>query len=565
MKKFLLVLIFMIMALFSFTSCNEDNDITIVMPPYFPYAGYYQPYTTNANGQYVIGGYISGQQAQARALTRAALHEGAGASYDEFALYSWTNDSVVMDKYHGVFTGNTWGYNEDLKYFDNFVPEYNFIGIIPQDAEQTFENGVVKVKATAFAVENENPDGYTDTEEILYASTTVDKDNYPTGASFTFNHANSKIYLKFTSNDPNTKIIDYSPVTAGQPATPEVRDTVDTWFNLKRSYSAVGSATKLKGPGESSYTNAAQLPAALVNEIKSYYSIDGGTPGNYDLHMGNTVWPSSTIKKLRVVKPIPAAYKKTVEIYNTGIYMDFFDGFKYLQDNGYDIQPANSGGKPDVWNYILIDAFENGAAYTIVGFNWDDSNAVPEYDIHITPGTPATSATGVSDIVVLPATSALGDGTDAILSSYPDSANISVSLNGVSFESIHTNNIFKFTKPSGKISTTRVASPTTWYTFPTEANAVDNVGYTVKFSFIYKGTTVYDARVFLPAAHCQWQSGKFYTYIININGRGNGKDTVVDPDAQDPKITNPTNHEITVSVVTINPYEDGGEHEYTIQ
>ena len=37
-----------------------------------------------------------------------------------------------------------------------------------------------------------------------------------------------------------------------------------------------------------------------------------------------------------------------MEMYTTGIVMDFFDGFKYLKDNGYDIQPGNTGGKPDV-------------------------------------------------------------------------------------------------------------------------------------------------------------------------------------------------------------------------
>ena len=120
----------------------------------------------------------------------------------------------------------------------------------------------------------------------------------------------------------------------------------------------------------------------MVNEIKSYYTVDGGDAGDYDLHMGNSVWPSATIKKLRVVKEIPEAYKMKVTMYGTDKTMEFFNGFKYLQDNGYDIQPANSGGKPDVWNYILIDAFVNGSAYTVVGLNWGgDANSTPQYTI----------------------------------------------------------------------------------------------------------------------------------------------------------------------------------------
>lgn len=189
--------------------------------------------------------------------------------------------------------------------------------------------------------------------------------------------------VKFTAASEGTPAI---------PAQPAVYDTTDTWVNLKRSYSAVGSATKLKGPGETSYTNAAALPEELVAEIKSYYTIDNGTAGEYDLHMGNSVWPSATIKQLRVVKDIPAAYDLAVEM-TGGEVMHFFNGWKYLQDNGYDIQPASSGGKPDVWNYVLIDCFVNGSAYTVVGLNCWDGNAAPQHTVEeISPAVPEVPA-----------------------------------------------------------------------------------------------------------------------------------------------------------------------------
>ena len=86
--------------------------------------------------------------------------------------------------------------------------------------------------------------------------------------------------------------------------------------------------------------------------------------------------------------------------------MHFFNGWKYLQDNGYDIQPATSGGKSDVWNYVLIDAFVNGSAYTVVGLNPWDSNAAPQYTIveheavPAVPGVDAVPACGSEGLYV---------------------------------------------------------------------------------------------------------------------------------------------------------------------
>lgn len=274
----------------------------------------------------------------------------------------------------------------------------------------------------------DNPDDF---DDVLWAQTKVDHhQDGNVGAThervyLQFKHALS--WLQFNADiKDNTPIKwvkvkqisfgEYRPAVAGDPGQEYIapyNDTTDTWVNLKKSYSAVGSATKLKGPGESTYTNAAALPEELVNEIKSYYTVDNGAAGDYDLHMGNTVWASNVIKQLRRTdKAIPATYDIAVEM-TGGEIMHFFNGWKYLQDNGYDIQPATSGGKPDVWNYVLIDAFVNGAAYTVVGLNCWDSNAKPQHTIvenpgqpYIapTPGTPACASEGVyvAGSIVLP-------------------------------------------------------------------------------------------------------------------------------------------------------------------
>lgn len=84
----------------------------------------------------------------------------------------------------------------------------------------------------------------------------------------------------------------------------------------------------------------------------------------------------------------------------------------------------------------------------------------------------------------------------------------------------------------------------------------------LKFSYTYKGVTKYDNRVFIPAPDAQWLSGKYYTYIINISGKGTGVVDPTDADETDPKV--PTTDEITVTA-TIIDYETGEEHEYDIK
>ena len=293
----------------------------------------------------------------------------------------------------------------------------------------TWENDTLKLAVPALTQALiDDPDGFND---VLWAQTQYDhhQNSVATQERVTleFKHALSWLQFRGEVINPNIKWVkvkqiafgEYIPGTPAIAGTPEVPyqpavyDTTDTWINLKRSYSAVGSATKLKGPGESTYTNAAALPDALVNEIKSYYTIDNGTAGDYDLHMGNSVWPSATLKQLRVVKDIPAAYDLAVEMAG-GDIMHFFNGWKYLQDNGYDIQPATSGGKPAVWDYVLIDAFVNGAAYTVVGLNCWDSNAKPNYTVEeVSPEVPYQA--GTPDIPATPATSSEGVYVDGLL------------------------------------------------------------------------------------------------------------------------------------------------------
>lgn len=105
--------------------------------------------------------------------------------------------------------------------------------------------------------------------------------------------------------------------------------------------------------------------------------------------MGNSVWPSAEIRQLRIVKDVPAAYRLPVETIGGDVIV-FFDALKYLEDNGYKVTYRISGGKPDVFNYPIIDLFVNGTAYTIVGFNFGVSTV---YDANVASNVPTLNYT----------------------------------------------------------------------------------------------------------------------------------------------------------------------------
>ena len=565
-------LVFLFMSLPFFSSCDIDNNTVIYPQPLF--WSYWQPYQVNGNGQYVIGGYVNGQSG---AITRAAID---GGTYTDFALYAWAKDSVVMGKdndyYHGTFAGNVWGYTENLKYFDNDVDEYNFIGVIPQDATKTFDeaSSELTVEAMGFTTDDEAAQAgaqngtYAEDRELLYAATTVPQTKYGEGATLNFKHANVKIYLKFTSDDPNTQIVDFTPYTEGSPEVPATPGTMTTETRTSKvidelvagnivgwPYAVDANLTSTQannffGSSNATYGGYLQAIANVVNAQFEYYDADG--------NIINTDWkysPDNTTNVKRNVYFIKLASTTSASDFASGN-----DAFWTNADNNLKtiFQKAYNEG----WRVVRINNTDSEKGWSA----WLVNNTQMTLTVTtITGGTeyqPAIPPTGKEGIVILPATSEIGDGTDAVLASYPSKITATIGLDGITMSEINNESTLTFTKPNGYVYTDRVASPTTWYTFPYTANSVENVGYTVKFSYTYKGVTKYDNRVFIPSSEVKWVEGKFYTYIINIKGKGNG---VIDPtetDEDDPKV--PKTNEITVTTV-INDYQEGTEHEHTIK
>ena len=467
--------------------------------------------------------------------TKALATSTSGTGYDAFNLFVWnSNGTVVMNPYEVDATDTGWEYDgigsQELKYFSNAADSYSFIGVIPTTKTATLSGETVTVEGVVSAVVDDDRVSGTLTadspEEFLWAYTNVAKANYGSSVTIPFRHGNSLIYLGFKSDRTDTKLLDYVPGTPEIPAIPDQNDTTDTWFNLKRTSGWVeGSATKTSvngAPAETAYA----LPEALVTEIKSYYSVNGGDPGDYSLTLGATAWPSSEIRQLRIVKDVPDEYALNIEHLN-GEVTTFFDGFKYLKDNGYDVQPATTGGKPAIWNYVLLDAFVNGQAYTVVGMNGGTSNTNPNYTINVIPGTPAIPGTDPIEGVRLFSADSTGvnnlpaDTLYCLHIPHTTVADAVISSTGLTWENRTTSNdVITFSLPATTtLSSSAVFSGTTFYAIPGDTDLNFLV---VKLSYIYEGITVYDVRVPIKLPAGGLVEGKYYKYIINILGTSNG-------------------------------------------
>lgn len=563
----------------TFTSCVKITD---TFDGGFP---------TNEKGEHAI---LFG-----RPVTKAQITSVSGTGYDEFKLFVWNSINDTIMKPYSVLASGVGSYQyeevsgQKLQYFKNVASWYDFIGVIPTTHNMTLKDGKVKVEGvTSFIVDDKRSEkaiNLTDTlywsaglavespEELLWSYKRVEKSNYGGVVELPFNHQNSLIFLGFSSDKTDTKLLDYAPGTPDVPAVPEVRDTTDTWFNLKRGSNCDGSPTRTSTDGGSTYVDNFEIPAALVAEIKSYYSINNGTAGDYDLHMGNTQWPSAEIRQLRIVKDVPVAYRMPVET-TSGDVVVFFNALKYLEDNGYKVTYRISGGKPDIFNYPIIDLFVNGTAYTIVGLNFGVANVYDasvaanvsalNYTINVTPGTPAVPGKPALEGIRVFSADSLGvnnlptDTLYCVHIPHTTIADATISSTGCVLSNRTTSdNVIQFSLPATTtLSETPVWSPSTFYALPGDTNFNFIV---VKLSYTYNGVTAYDVRVPIHLPDGGLVPGKYYKYELYITSTGNGTN---DPDeARDEKdeILIEGNPVINVKLIDTG-YTQGDERKLTI-
>lgn len=525
--------VFYLLTLFlTLTSCSQDINILPVWPLLQP---------NNSNGQYAIGGYINGQQTT-RSITRAVIDESYG---NKFSLFVWTKDSIIMNNYHGVFNNNIWGYTENVKYFDNFVQKYNFIGLIPEGG--IINDGIVTTQAESFTTDTVGNDN----RELLFATTTVEKDNYAYGATLNFYHINSKIQIGFTSDDANTEILDYSPSVPEVPASPGIttQETKTTrFFDELIAGNSCGWPVATSGEtanngwhGQAQYVTPSNDLGNLMDVVNSQFIY-------YDENNQITDhnWVPAENRKNKI-------FIKFADNVNVTEFINGNDAF--MKNASADLKSIFQANYTEGWRVIRINKLSNGS-YSA----WLTSNIQRTVTYYTTTGAteyqPAVE--GIKGIIVLPAK--VTNSPNRTLDSYVSTATANISLNGCEFTATNTSNNIIFTVPTSKISTTATMSPTYFYSLPCND---PEIGYTIKFSFKYKGVNVYDARVWVPSTDVQWEQGKYYKYIINIKGRGNGN---VSPNnkVNDPTIPVINNYQINVSAI-IYDYVTGNEYSYDIQ
>lgn len=492
MKKYIILLI----GILTITGCSPDIDINVI--PTYIYPG-----TTNGQGQSAIAfeKYSSGQ-------TRAIANSNSGTGYDEFKFYGWNSNETVIGGYDVSFVSPGWTYvginDQELKYFDNFINEYEFIGIIPKDITQSYNNGKVTVTGVeAFTVDNPyepetNASGTDTPKEFLYSYTSVPKANYSQGVGMNFVHGNSKVYLGFTSDDDQTEIIDYYPGT--------------TTYKIKgKPFSALGPSTIAIAISDEDMEYINDKYTSTGGWISSGYSNDNEVTGDLETNMWT--WLLQKYPSLR-----------TINLQNWGNY---------------------TGNE----NMRLIHIIRDGNNYKAWFINRGNTQLQP------------ITTTGVSGIVVLPAVITTGTYNRA-LGYYPTEATAVISSAGCTYTTTKEEQRINLSIPTGKIGTTAAKSPTVLFAIPNNSN---ETGFTVKFSFIYRGTRVYDARVWIPAEDVRWEQGKYYTYIINIKGRGNGNPDPNNIEADDPTIPDvASTFPITVTV-NVTDYINGGSYSYDIK
>lgn len=579
MKKFLL---FLILGSILFTSCDKDIVITptIVIPGYFSGTPtYINPGTTNSQGEYAItfGQYVPSS-------TRAAQADGgiSGLGYDDFNLFAWNSDEAVMNPFHiQAYGEGKYAYvgvdNQDTLYFKNGYNDYKFIGVIPRSVEMNKVDGLDAVNVTgveSFTIEEEDVNEKTvnTPKEFLYCQTTVDKSDYPNPVSLNFRHGNSKVYIKFMSDDDNTKILDFTPYTPGSPEIPAVAPSKTTLSEKRKMFDLLAEG------------NTVGYPFNVFQETNG---------GKYEGYKGNffNIHPNTylTNERLAVLMPLVNAQFKYVnengadisdvnwkygEDRQNKVFLKFADGVNATSfiagDDAFwtnltdDEKAALQNYKDSGCRVIRINQLENGDYFV-----WGESygtfmDTTSRYFTILTGGSPAVPAvpeSGIRGIVVLPAESTIGDGSDAVKTTFTKTANVSIPITGNAvYSEQSTIDRVIYSAPVDNITSTAIRSNTIFYSLP-KKNVND--GMTIKFSYTYKGTTIYDARVWVPSNMCRFDEGYTYTYIINIKGSEyNGTIDPDDADENDPKVIKNNGIELFVNVID---YETSVEKEYVIK
>lgn len=453
--------------------------------------------------------------------TRASLNTVSETGYDEFSLYVWnSNNDTIMNPYKiEALSPSKYIYatlpNQELKYFNNTANWYDFTGVIPTTHKQTVIADTIKVDTVkAFVVDDNRVSGTLiaeSPEEFLWTYKRVNKADYPNVVDLNFKHQNALIYLGFSSDRDDTKLLDYVP---GNPAIPAVNDTIYSW-NVK---SGSGISPRSTSP------TTVPITDEDVTYINSWFSTDIGT------------WPTSSTAGYFIVTPvtnnIPDAYKT---ICNTlsGKNILVFDALKYLNEKYPGIYWGGNWATDATQGQIIVHLDKPNQYHRAWSLN-PFQNEI-ETITEITPAIAGKQA--IEGIRVFSADSTGINNLPAdtlycvhvphtiIADAYIDSTGC------VLKDRVTSDSVIQFSLPTTTtLNATPVWSATTYYGLPGDANFNFIV---VKISYTYNGVTSYDVRVPIKLPAGGLQPGKYYKYEIKITSTYNGTN---DPDeAKDEK------------------------------
>lgn len=528
MKK-LKFIFYLVATLFVITSCvdidvpdNWGGGHVNVYGPVYVYPG-----TTDANGNFAIT--FQGYQ-QSRSAIAGNYTDASG--YDAFKLFAWMEKGdVVMNPYTVKKDGNNWAYtgvdDQETQYYDKSQGYYDFISVISDKTPTSTAKNTVKVEGVeSFLVK----DGVSTDKELLHATAHVTAANYSKGMTLPFVHDNAVVRLQFCSNDANTKLLDFRPVLG---STVTAINT-NGWVAAASATSSVGDYQGVSADNGSVTQTWIAANADVVNAQYKFYNKTTGAEvdiTNYRYHDFGNIYIKVLDKSVDKFVELGGCACKPFSSYQTS-----WPTMQSAYDAGYRVVGVQS----DYFLYVK-ESLLNGT-----------EEIVPS-------GTPA-----IEGIVVLPSTSESATAASTVCKT----ADATITNSGVSFVQKTTYNSLTFSLTEngdvGTNKTSAIKSPTNFYTLPvgTEGN-----GLCVKVSYEYKGTKIYDSRVFIPADKCQWESGNVYTYTININGIGNGTTDPTKADPTDPKVDN-TELEVGSGLnlidVTVSGYTevDGGEYNF---
>ena len=543
---------------------------------------------TNPKGEYAI---LFSQPAP---MTKAQITSVSGTGYDSFSLFSWNSvNDTIMNPYTVIADGvNSYQYEDvtgqEIQYFRRGTDWYDFLGVIPTTHNMSLKDGSVKVEGVkSFIIDDKRVEmavNLTDTlywgaglteespEEFLSTYKRISKSDYNNVVELPFKHENALIFLGFSSDKTDTKIIDYVP---GVPGT-----------------SVPGTLISKKAKMFDEMASGQLVSYALVplqGDQNGYYA---GFKGNY-FNLNPYHGAYNYVSKERLAELMPLVNAQFIYTDENCAYVDkweygvnkqykiflkFADGVnvdEFAAGNDAFWVNLTDEEKSRLQNHhdsgcriIRIEKLPDGNYFawgesygTYINYSGRDLKIMDGGTIGTAP-IPAIEGVRMFSADSLGVNNVPIDTLYCVHIPHTETADATIDANGTVLSNrVTTDNVIQYSLPeTTTLSETPLWSPSTFYALPgdTDFNFI-----VVKLSYIYNGTYTYDVRVPIHLPDGGLQAGKYYKYELYITSLGNG---TADPDeARDEKdeIIIEDNPIIQVRLVETG-YTQGDERRFTI-